>query len=249
MPTFFELPVTPTIALLAFIASFFGALVQGSVGYGAAIVAAPLLVLLDRAFVPGPMLAAGSVLALLMTRREWRAADYRGVSTAIAGRLLGIGPAILAVGVVPDAIFQMIFAGVLLSAVAVSVAGWKVTPTPGHLFAAGAVSGFTGTLASIGGPPMALIYQHSAGDRLRATMSVYFVIGGSLSVLSLWMFGEFGRQEMTLAALLLPGIFAGYLCSCFTAPLLDAGRKRPAVLAVASLAAVAVLIRAIRYTY
>ena len=53
---------------------------------------------------------------------------------------------------------------------------------PDNLVAAGAVSGVMGTATSIGGAPMALIWQGHQGRRLRGTMSAFFMVGSAISV-------------------------------------------------------------------
>jgi uncharacterized membrane protein YfcA len=56
----------------------FGALMQGTVGFGLALVAAPLLVLLDPALVPvSLLLLLATAHALLMPRREHGDTDGR----------------------------------------------------------------------------------------------------------------------------------------------------------------------------
>jgi hypothetical protein len=74
---------------------------------------------------------------------------------------------------------------------------------------------------------------------------VFFVFGGILSLTALSLAGHFGKHELLLAAILLPGVLVGFLLSHFTAPLLDAKTTRPAVLAVSCLAGLVVLGRAI----
>jgi uncharacterized membrane protein YfcA len=49
-----------------------GALVQGAVGYGMSLIAAPLLVLVDPALVPVPLLLLTTVHATLAVVRDWR---------------------------------------------------------------------------------------------------------------------------------------------------------------------------------
>ncbi|NIR59973.1 MAG: sulfite exporter TauE/SafE family protein, partial [Gammaproteobacteria bacterium] len=48
----------------------------------------------------------------------------------------------------------------VLLAVAMSVAGLKISPTRPTLITAGALSGFMSTVSSVGGPPLAITYQH-----------------------------------------------------------------------------------------
>ena len=42
-----------------------------------------------------------------------------------------------------------------------------------------------GTAASIGGPPMALLLQNESGNRIRANLAVFFVIGSFISLVML----------------------------------------------------------------
>ena len=237
------MPLSPVEAVVAVTAIIVGAIVQGSVGFGAALVAAPVLMLLDRAFIPGPMMLSGLTLAVVMTWREWQSVDL-SVAWAIGGRMVGIVPAILALGIVSDTMFSILFATLILLAVGLSVRGWRLNRSPWNVFLTGIVSGFAGTLASIGGPPLGLLYQHEDGKRLRGTIAFYFVIGGIMSLTALWLAGHFGMRELVLAGVLIPGMLVGYLLSHLTAPLLDAGRTRPAVLIVSATMAGVVLVRA-----
>ena len=66
--------MTVAEAVLAALIFGLGAAVQGAVGFGANLVAAPLLVLLADGFVPGPVIVASGVLNLLVTWRSGRGA-------------------------------------------------------------------------------------------------------------------------------------------------------------------------------
>jgi uncharacterized membrane protein YfcA len=94
-----------------------------------------------------------------------------------------------------------------------------------------------GTTAAVGGPPVALLLQNLPGARLRGTLSGVFLVGASVSLLALVLVGRFGREELTLALALLPGILLGFAISGVTAPILDRGYTRAAVLVLASVAA------------
>ncbi len=66
-----------------------GAAVQGSVGFGLNLLAAPLLVLIDARLVPGPVLVAAIALVAVMSWRERHAIDFGGLRWALLGRLAG----------------------------------------------------------------------------------------------------------------------------------------------------------------
>jgi uncharacterized membrane protein YfcA len=222
-----------------------GAAVQGSVGFGLALIAAPLLLIIDRNLVPGPMLAASLVLTLLVAWRDRRSMDTRGIGWALMGRALGTVPAVLALAAVSARSFDLFFGALVMLAVALSLAHPDLRPTRGTIFTAGAVSGFMGTISSIGGPPVALVYQHEAGARLRGTLAGYFVIGCIMSIAALAGAGLFGREEWVLSAQLVPGILVGFAVSRWTLHWVDRGATRPLVLILSSASAAFVLVRAL----
>ena len=57
-------------------------------------------------------------------------------------------------------------------------------PRRRNVVLAGATSGLLGTATSIGGPPMALVWQRNSGARLRGTMSGFFLIGSVMSIVA-----------------------------------------------------------------
>ena len=158
-------------------AVFVGSVLQGAVGFGLALVAAPVLYMVDPRLVPGPMIFAALALILLTGWRDRKSIDFRGFGWGLLGRLPGtaLGAAILAV-LSPERLAVPLGALVLL-AVGISASGVHLTPSPRTLFGAGFLSGFMGTTSSIGGPPLAMVYQHAPGRQMRGTFSSYFLVG------------------------------------------------------------------------
>jgi hypothetical protein len=220
-----------------------GALLQGAVGFGLALVAAPILYLIDPHLVPGPLIFASMVLTALAAHRDRHAIDFAGLAWGLSGRLPGtvLGAALLA-AIPPDRLAAPLGALVVL-AVLLSASGVRVEPTPRVLLGAGLLSGIMGTVSSIGGPPMALVYQYAHGSRLRGTLGGYFVIGSVMSLAGIAAVGRFGVAELRMGAALVPGMVLGFALSSRLTPWLDVGRTRPAVLCVAALAGIGVLLR------
>lgn len=231
-----------TIAL-AGLAIALGAFVQGAVGFGLALVAAPLLAIIDPRLVPVPMLLLATAHAMLMLRREYRHADWAGVGWALLGRLPGIALGVLAVALLPPRWFGLAVAATVLTCVALSVARWRPRPTVPALLVAGVVSGAGGTASAIGGPPVALLYQDAHGARVRATLAAYFVVGSLLSLAGLLVGGQVGADALGAAAVMVPFLIAGFALSTPARRLLDRGWTRPAVLAIAAGGALALLVQ------
>jgi uncharacterized membrane protein YfcA len=222
-----------------------GALVQGAVGYGMNLIAAPLLALLDPGLVPVPLLVIASGHAVLAIARERGDTDWAGVGWAMLGRVPGTAIGVFAVASLPRRPFDAVVGVAVLVCLVLSTTTWRPRPTPGPLLVAGVASGAMGTAASIGGPPIALLYQHSPGPRIRSTMAACFAIGSLLSLTGLGVSGEIESRHLVSAAVLLPFLVAGFLLSGPVRKVLDGGRIRPAVLIVAAASALVLLGRTV----
>jgi uncharacterized membrane protein YfcA len=240
--------VTPDVSLwadfaVASAAIFAGSVLQGAVGYGLALVAAPILYLVDERLVPAPLLLTALLLTVSSAYRDRHAIDFKGLVWGTVGRIPGtvVGAAILAV-LPPDRLAAPLGLIVLL-AVAMSASGMRLRPGPATLLFAGLLSGIMGTTSSIGGPPIAMVYQHSPGDQLRGTLGGFFVLGCLLSLIGVASVGRLGVYELGWGAALLPAVGLGFTVSSRLTPWIDRGYTRPAVLAVAAVGGVGVLIR------
>lgn len=222
-----------------------GALLQGTVGFGLGMLAAPLLVLVDPRLVPGPLLAVAVLLTVLMARRERQSIDFRGVGWALLGRvpgtLLGAGALLVA----PQRATALLVGAMVLVAVALVGSGMELTRSRVSLLGAGTLSGFMSTTASVGGPPIAVLYHDAAGARMRSTLASFFTFGLVLSIAALAVVGRFGLEELRAALALFPGVLAGFALSTRIAPELGGGATRRAVLLVSALAGLSVIVETI----
>ena len=221
----------------------FGATIQGSIGFGVNVVAGPVLVLIDPEFVPGPALVVAFLLTVLVAIRERGSTDREAFRWVFVGRVPGTIAGAVAAASIPVEGVAIALASVVLVAVFLSVVGWRVRRTHGTLAAAGAVSGVMGTMSSIGGPPVALLYQDERGSEVRGTLSSIFAVGSLFSIVLLVIVGRFGWHELRVSLVLLPAVVLGFVISRWTAQILDRGFIRPAILTVCAASAVAALVR------
>lgn len=141
----------------AMAAVVFGAAVaQGVGGVGFAMFAAPVAAMFFPQLAPGPLLTLGGFISLLTALRERAAIDWPAVSYALAGRAVGTLIAIYAMARFAPQALGVLFACMILAAVALSVAGLKFSATPGRVSGAGVASGIMGTMTSVGAPPIAI---------------------------------------------------------------------------------------------
>lgn len=239
------LPVPPSELAIALLLAAIGATLQGSVGLGLAVVAAPILLLINPLWVPAPMLLAALVLVLLIAYRDRAHIIAPDVALATSGRLLGTIPAAYAMNLMPGEIYDLAFGAIVLLGVIMSVAGWHVARTPRNVVCSGIFSGIASTMSAVGGPPMALIYQHDRGPAVRGTMSAIFILGTIISIAGLWWAGHFNQTQLAMGLALTPGILLGFALSRRTALWLDGHHIRPAILTVSAASALVILARAI----
>lgn len=220
-----------------------GAVVQGSIGFGANLLAAPVLAVVEPRALPATLMLLVLPLAGTMVRRERHGVDRRGVALLIAGRVPGtvVGAAVAAA--VASEVLSVLAGAAVLLAVATSVVTPHVPVTPTTTVAAGVVSGAMGTATSIGGPPLALLYQRREGPVLRATLAAVFAIGTVLSLLALAVAGALAGWQVALALALAPGTLTGTALGGVLAERIDGRWLRPAVLVVAAVAAAGAVVR------
>jgi uncharacterized membrane protein YfcA len=238
-------PVSIWLLLIAGAVVALGAAVQGAVGYGMALIAAPILALIDPTLVPVPVLMLASVHSVLAVVRDGRHADWRGVGWAMLGRLPGTALGVLAVLTLSQRAFSLLIGVCVLAFVGLSLLTWRPQPRPGSLVLAGVASGAGGTAASIGGPPLALLYQNATGPRVRGTLGAYFVLGSLTSVAALAGAGQVTSGVLLSTAALLPFLIVGFVLSGPARRVLDDGWTRTAVLAVAAASAVLLIARSL----
>ena len=94
------------VAVLA-VAVAAGAVIQGSIGFGYALVAVPAMVLLLPWAVPVTPLFLALPMTLLMSAREWRSIDLSGFALITAGRLLGTVAGVVLLVLAPRATFPL----------------------------------------------------------------------------------------------------------------------------------------------
>ncbi|MFD3735880.1 sulfite exporter TauE/SafE family protein [Streptomyces sp. NPDC058632] len=218
-----------------------GALLQVSVGFGLGMIAAPVFSLVDPSLTPSVVLvlAAGVTAAVLV--RERGRADLRGCGWALVGRMPGVLAGALLVAVLSARHLALLVAGMVLAGVVVSLAGFVPRQRRGSVLVAGMASGLMGTATSIGGPPMAMVWQRLTGPELRATMSAFFLVGSLMSLAALGAAGAVGAGTLRSTVLLAPAAAAGVLLARPLSRRLDVRRTR-AVAMVLAVAGASVLV-------
>lgn len=230
------------IAVLAVVVAV-AAFVQGSSGMGFALIATPVMGIVQASLLPVVILALMIPLNIYVAAREREAVDWRGASWISAGRLVGTAGGFAVVVAVPTSSLNLLIGGSTVLAALASLAAPSFTPGRPTQVIAGAVTGITETATGVGGPPLVLIYQHRAAPVLRSTVALCFLVGEIISLLVLLVAGKVDAEQLRTAALLLPAVGLGALASHFVHHRVGGPRLRIAVLVFALVSGIVLLLK------
>ncbi len=216
---------------------------QASIGFGMGMLAAPIVAIVDPGLIPGTLIMLALLVTIFVVVREHQEIDLAGTGWALAGRVPGTIAGALLLAALPERALALTLACVVLGGVALTSTGWIPAPHRRNLMLAGATSGVLGTATSIGGPPMALVWQNTTGARLRGTMSGFFLVGSLMSIAVLAVTGAVGWHTIWTFATLMPAVAIGYGLSRLVNRVLDRRRQRWAAIGISALGAIVLIVQ------
>jgi len=202
----------PEVLLLNLII-FTGALVQGLIGFGLGVVCSSVIFLISPSYLPVPLIMLSLILTATIVALNRAELSVALVKWPLVGQTAGT---ILAAGVVAwldRSWFGFVFALLLLLAVFLTLLRVRVPINPISGSTCGFISGFSGTIVAIGGPPMALLYHSLPPKVVLTNLSTYFLVGCMISLLALGVVGRVSWHDVELTLKLTPGLFLGYFVS------------------------------------
>jgi uncharacterized protein len=187
----------------------FAAFVQGASGVGFALIVAPVIGLLRPELLPVCVLVLMLPLNLYVAWRERASIDRTGASWITGGRILGTAGGLWVLAVL-SANHLALFVGLsTVAAALVTLVMPAFSPGRPAFVAAGLVTGVTETATGIGGPPLALVYQHHAPPIVRSTIALCFLVGELVSLATLLAAGRIDSAQLVAALSLLPALLIG----------------------------------------
>jgi len=219
------------------------AFVQGAIGVGFALILAPILGLVAPALLPACLLMVMIPLNAYVAWRERAAVDRLGAAWITAGRLVGTLGGLWILLAVPAPTLTMLVGGMTILAALATLFAPPFRAGPRAFVGAGVVTGITETATGIGGPPLALVYQHHSAATLRATVALCFLVGQVVSLAALAIAGRATGAQLEIALLLVPPLAIGAVLSRHAHHRLDGRVFRGFVLAFAIVSGVVLLIR------
>ncbi|ABX47736.1 MULTISPECIES: sulfite exporter TauE/SafE family protein [Shewanella] len=237
--------IDPQTLALASLIVFLGALTQSLIGFGLAVVASPLLYIVDPQLVPGPVIAMGFTISLLTLFRERGHLEFNGLQYALIGRVPGgfIGASLLLFA--PQPILGLSIAAIVAVAVILSLYKFSLPVNKKTLFGAGVVSGIFGNIAAIGGPPMAILLSGKDASQFRAALSAFFIFSSTIAMVILAITGLLELKHLWLSLMLLPSVLLGYLVAGRLVGSVDKDKTKMATLVLCSISALVLTVKSV----
>ena len=221
-----------------------GSLIQGTIGFGVAVIAAPVTVMLAPSLLPGSVLICGFTLAVVQLAHGRGNIDRRAFGWSMSARLISTPLGVLLVARWSARAIAVAVGVLLLVTVTLTVWRLALRNTARNAALAGLISGVSGTAASIGGPFIALVLREEPPERARGTLGATFVVGSLTSLLALAVGGQLNHDQVVAGLVWMPCVLAGYAAAAPLRARVDADRFRRWVLIFCVLASVSVLARA-----
>ena len=227
--------------ILLYVVTFIAAALRGAVGMGFALIVIPFYLFADAAMVPVTIIMLALLLSTLVVIRDRRALDTKGLKYSLIGRFAGSIPAAVFIRYLSGNRFDITIAVLVLVAVALSLLPHRLKLNRKNLFVGGFGSGVMGTLSSLDGPPIALLYQYERGEVIRATLAGYFIVGSIISLAVLAVAGKVTLHSFTSFLMLTPPTVLGFWISGFLARFLKESLVRYCILSISALSAAMIL--------
>lgn len=187
-----------------------GGLVYGFAGFGAALVAVPILAAIySPAQAVGIFAVCAPAAVLTVVPRAWREADRRATAQLLVGAAVTLPVGVWVLRTAPTVALQWVMSLVVLGTVAALLAGWRRRGRD-HLrgrLGVGAATGLLGGATGLTGPVIVVFQLSGDGDatRVRANTSLFLSLLALLLLPLLALGGVLGAREVALGLIVLPG--------------------------------------------
>nr|WP_202031690.1 sulfite exporter TauE/SafE family protein [Paraburkholderia sacchari] len=231
MTVFLILAATVTIA----------AFIQGAVGVGFALICAPVIGLIDPGLLPVSLLILMLPLNVYLAWRERPALDSNGTLWITVGRTVGAVGGVLIISRISAHDLNLFIGASTIAAAVATLCAPTFAPGRNALITAGAVTGITETATGIGGPALAMVFQHYRAPALRSTIALCFAIGEAVSLVMLSFTGQISVDRFVSALLLVPPVILGAFISQHVHQRLNSKVLRISVMGFAIVSGAAIL--------
>jgi len=222
-----------------------GSMVQGSLGFGLAVVASPLFMLIDPRLVPVTLLVNALAISIVNAWNLRREIILKELLAAFIGRVPGTILAAYLLSRVSSQTLGMLVGCSVLIAVFINSSRLEIRVNRLTSLIAGFFSGLMGTSSGIGGPPMAILYQKEEPRKARANLAFYFVISCIFSLAAIHQAKGLDSDILLVSLSMIPAALVGTWLARYPLRFMTVKTFRFGIMVLCSVAALGVLATAI----
>jgi len=206
--------LTPPVLVVSII--FGSTLIRAAVGFGNALVAMPLLILVIGSDSATPLVALlGLVTAVLMLIREWRQIDLRAAWQLVLSTLVGIPLGLYFLNAAPEVVIRWVLGLVLIAFGLYNLLGPRLPRVRGPWVTLifGLWAGVLGGAYNSNGPPVVIygVMRDWKPEQFRATLQGYFLVTGVAITLVHGLAGMWTAYVLRLFVFSLPAVLGAVL--------------------------------------
>lgn len=237
--------MSPLEILVVVVAVVAGSMVQATAGVGITLVAAPVLLAVDPAFVPLPLILGGAVVGIRNVTMEFAGFDARRWRRCLLGAPVGLVLGELALANLSERGLTAAIGLLVVISVGAMASGWQPRRRSWTSVLAGLLVALSLRVAALPGPPYAILHHDDPPEVLRPNISaLVLVLSGTISI-RLLVGGEVTGADLGRVALVMGSALVGLLLAPPLRRWVDSGWFRPALLSVCGLGGLATALGAI----
>ena len=213
-------PITLIPAVVIILAA---GIVKGTTGFGFALIATPLLLLLWDPKTLVPVFIPLSIVAdTFIVVQTWRQVEWSKVLPLVATGVVGVPLGTYVLLVAPSEVLRIVVAVIALTMATLLLLGITV-PIRREKVASGVTGLFSGLLSTsttMSGPPVVLMMINQGWNRqtFRACLGMFFFVIQVFAIASLTLAGSLTLQTLAVSAILWPAVIVGSAVSLLILP-------------------------------
>ena len=237
--------VTPVEIVLVVAAVAAGSLVQATAGIGITLVAGPVLLAVDPAFLPLPLILGGTVVGLRNLVGEFRGLDVRRWRLCLLGAPVGLVAGEFSLAVLSERGLRLSVGLLVVGSVGALLSGWRPPRTRWTPVLTGCLVAFGIRVAALPGPPYAILHHDDPPHVLRPNLAAFVMVMSLAVTVRLAVAGDIAARDLRLSALLMGSAVIGLVLSPLARRLVDRTLFRPLVLALCGLGGLGTVLGAV----
>jgi uncharacterized membrane protein YfcA len=190
---------TLTVLLLVISVIFFSTLIRATFGFGNALIAMPLLVLLIGVKAASPLVAlAGLVISMLMLLQDWKSLQWKETIVLLVASLPGIPLGLVLLTTVSESLVKTILGLVLIGFGLYNLLSIRLPELGSRWLAVpfGFLAGILGSAYNANGPPVIIyaVFRGWTKDQFRASLQGFFLVSNLLIIAGHGLSGLWTRE-------------------------------------------------------